>query len=72
MTQDDNAPCGSFAFFIAADKQAARARAAARLSEQNCSRVLHFEGPIVRSGDDLNRETDEGAACDDFTTGFQR
>jgi hypothetical protein len=71
MTQRDHAPCASFAYFIAADKQAARARAAARLSEHNCSRVLHFEGPIVRSGDDLNRETDEGDAFEDVTTGFQ-
>jgi hypothetical protein len=52
--------CHRVAFFIAADKQSARARAAERLSVQNCSSVLHFEGPIVRSGDDLNRETDEG------------
>lgn len=55
-----NAPCGQLAYFIAADKQAARSRASQRLSQQACSRVLHFDGPIVRSGDDLNREADEG------------
>jgi hypothetical protein len=52
--------CSRFAFFVAADKQAARARAIESLSVQNCSSVLHFDGPIVRSGDDLNREQDEG------------
>ena len=53
-------PCQRLAYFVAADKQIGRQRAAARLSQQHCSKVLHSEGPIVRSGDDLNREADEG------------
>jgi hypothetical protein len=60
MSQFLDVPCDRLAYFIAADKQKGRSRTAARLSQQNCSRVLHFGGPIVRSGDDLNKETDEG------------
>jgi hypothetical protein len=60
ITRILNLPCHRLAYFIAADKQAARRHAVARLSEQNCSSVLKFDGPIVRSGDDLNKETDEG------------
>ncbi len=60
MPQDLDVPCHQLAYFIAADKQKGRGRAAEWLSRQNCSRVLHSHGPIVRSGDDLNREKDEG------------
>ncbi len=60
MPQHLDVPCDRLAYFIAADKQKGRNRAVALLSRQNCSKVLHSEGPIVRSGDDLNREKDEG------------